>query len=204
VRAPLKDFAEKAPRRIRTTRPKIEDWRIRPFDQKTEWGDLTQRGYALATISGANQAIQYQPDWKNGFKVGLWADIDNRNIAARRSGRLTSGHSRRIRQLLAPDHESRSALPFVAGCGKPNKAMLDAIAATVNGNFPLDRQVQAPAQPALPGARLRRRRRVQVQGQGRGHGMPGMVERMQRAGQMDGASFASGASKPSCWSTRTT
>jgi 4-phytase/acid phosphatase len=142
VRAPLAGFADSAKEHSKRTWPKIEDWRIRPFKEKIEWGDLTQRGYQLATISGAYQANQYQNDWNTGFKVDLWADVDNRNIAtaeALKSGLVSKGiRDVSIGSMVGVATQKADPLfhPFVAGCGKPDDGMLKAIAGSVNGNFP--------------------------------------------------------------------
>ena len=88
---------------------------------------------------GSYYADQYRAEWGNGFKVGLWADVDRRTIAttdALVQGFVTSG----VRDVAVGSASATKKAdplfhPFEAGCGKPDVGILSAIKASLDNNW---------------------------------------------------------------------
>lgn len=132
VRAPLPKFAE------REDDHSGQPWPRTPSDwQAKNWGDLTRRGTQLARDLGQDYARSYKRDWPGGFKVYLWADVDQRNQDT--ASALADGFRKEQRVTVIVDHRSAGPdplfHPFKAHCGIPEPAELDRVVRNINNSW---------------------------------------------------------------------
>lgn len=135
IRAPLKDFAERADIHSAKSWPLLPEWV--GLDSGLTWGDLTIHGREAVAALGAYHGKRYKDDWPNGYNVFLWADVDNRTLDTayalaqgfKASGIHATVHSRTDGEQDPLFHAYR------AQCGRPNHETLGKIAADIKNNW---------------------------------------------------------------------
>jgi 4-phytase / acid phosphatase len=151
VRAPLEGFGAHARDHSNDDWPDlVADWHVRADG----WGDLTPAGTAAAQALGVYYARTYSATWPNGFKAYLWADAEDE-----RTRETAQALARGLRTLNAaaevgsfpPGATDPLFHPFKAGCGTPNAARLQKIAADINRNWMLWRLARKRAFGELSG-----------------------------------------------------
>jgi 4-phytase/acid phosphatase len=149
VRAPLEGFGAHARDHSKDDWPDlVADWHVRPDG----WGDLTPVGAAAAEALGAYYARTYLANWPNGFKAYLWADAEDERTRetaqALARGLRTSNVDAEVGFLPAGTTDPLFH-PFKAGCGTPDAARLQKIAAGINRHWLLWRLARKRAFDAL-------------------------------------------------------
>jgi 4-phytase/acid phosphatase len=118
-----------------------------------DWGYLTRHGCEAVKVLGAYYGSYYSKTaWCNGFKVYLWADVDERTVAtaqALRVGMKNAGVDVKLESLCPqkvdpcvqkfdPCVGKTDPLfhPFKATCGTPDPNELKRIATNINDHLP--------------------------------------------------------------------
>ena len=132
VRSPLKDMDSQYSGK---PWPSLAEW------QAESWGGLTRQGTRAATALGASYGTYYLRVWPAGFKVTLWADVDDRTLAtaeALQDGLKSKGVPAEIKSVPVPFAPGKRVdllfHPFEAKCGTPKAEQLQAIVGHINDN----------------------------------------------------------------------